>query len=165
MIRWFQFGALSPIFRMHGDRQPRTPLGRTITGGPNEVWSYGEEAYEIMTGYLALRERLRPYLQQQMVTAAETGLAPMRALFLEFPDDPNAWEIADAYLLGPDLLVAPVVEAGATSREVYLPAGATWTDAWTGHSFSGGATYECAAPLERIPLFLRDGAQLPIRTA
>jgi alpha-D-xyloside xylohydrolase len=165
MIRWFQFGALSPIFRMHGDRHPRTPLGRSMTGGPNEVWSYGERAYEIMTGYLALRERLRPYLQQQMITAAETGLAPMRALFLEFPDDPHAWEISDEYLLGPDLLVAPVLEAGADSRAVYLPSGATWTDAWTGDSFAGGAAYECAAPLERIPLFLRDDVRLPIRTA
>jgi alpha-D-xyloside xylohydrolase len=162
MIRWFQFGALSPIFRMHGDREPRTPLGRSMTGGPNEVWSYGELAYEIMTGYLELRERLRPYLRQQMRTAAGTGLAPMRALFLEFPDDPHAWTVADEYLLGPDLLVAPVVEAGATSRAVYLPAGATWTDAWTGKSFAGGATYECPAPLEQIPLFLRDGARLPI---
>jgi alpha-D-xyloside xylohydrolase len=164
MIRWFQFGALSPIFRMHGHREPRTGLGREITGGPNEVWSYGRQAYEIMTGYIALRERLRPYLHQQMAVAAERGLPPMRALFLEFPQDPVCWTVADQYLLGPDLLVAPVLEAGAISREVYLPAGAQWSDAWTGESLSGGQTRRCAAPLERIPLFLRDGAQLPIRT-
>jgi alpha-D-xyloside xylohydrolase len=163
MIRWFQFGAFSPIFRMHGDREPRTPLGREMAGGPNEVWSYGERAYDIMTGYLALRERLRPYLQEQMVTAARTGLAPMRALFLEFPGDPGAWDVADQYMLGPDLLVAPVLEPGATSRDVYLPAGADWTDAWTGEVRAGGAEYECPAPIERIPLFLRDGAKLPIR--
>jgi alpha-D-xyloside xylohydrolase len=165
MVRWFQFGAFSPIFRMHGDRAPRTPLGRDITGGPNEVWSYGDRAYQIMTDYLALRERLRPYLQQQMRTAASTGLAPMRALFLEFPDDPRAWEVADQFLLGPDLLVAPVLEAGATSREVYLPAGAEWTCAWTGQTFTGGAVQPCPAPLERVPLFLRDGARLPILAA
>ena len=162
MIRWFQFGAFSPLFRMHGDRAPRTPLGRDITGGPNEVWSYGDRAYAIMTDYLALRERLRPYLQQQMETAASTGLAPMRALFLEFPQDPRAWEVSDQYLLGPDLLVAPVLEAGATGREVYLPAGARWTCAWTSETFTGGAAYTCPAPLERIPLFLRDDARLPI---
>jgi alpha-D-xyloside xylohydrolase len=165
MIRWFQFGAFSPLFRMHGDRAPRTPLGRDITGGPNEVWSYGERAYEIMTGYLALRERLRPYLRQQMETAARTGLAPMRALFLEFPGDPRAWEITDQFLLGPDLLVAPVLEAGTDSRQVYLPAGADWTCAWTGRPFAGGRTHPCPAPLERIPLFLRDGARLPILAA
>ena len=137
MIRWFQFGALSPIFRMHGDRAPRTPLGRGITGGPNEVWSYGAEAEAIMVAYLHLRERLRPYIQQQMAAAADSGLPPMRALFLEFPDDAHAWTIADQYLFGPDLLVAPVLEPAATKRTVYLPAGAAWTDAWTGHDYAG----------------------------
>jgi alpha-D-xyloside xylohydrolase len=164
MIRWFQFGAFSPIFRMHGDRVPRTSLGRDMTGGPNEVWSYGERAYEIMTEYLALRERLRPYLREQMVVAARTGLPPMRALLLEFPTDPRAWDIADQYMLGPDLLVAPVLEPGAVSRDVYLPAGARWHDAWTGGPLAGGATHQCPAPLERVPLFLRDDARLPIRT-
>ena len=163
MVRWFQFGALSPVFRMHGHREPRTSLGREISGGPNEVWSYGEQAYEIMTGYIALRERLRPYVHEQMVAAAEGGLPPMRALFLEFPQDPACWAVADQFLLGPDLLVAPVLEAGATSREVYLPAGAQWHDAWTGESFDGGRAHTCQAPLDRIPLFLRDGAHLPVR--
>jgi len=162
MVRWFQFGALSPIFRMHGDRAPRTALGREMTGGPNEVWSYGERAAEIMAEYMALRERLRPYLQQLMVEAAETGLPPMRALFLEFPDDPEAWQVADQFLLGPDLLVAPVLELGATEREVYLPAGARWRDAWTGEEAPAGVRQVVAAPLDRIPLFLRGDAVLPI---
>jgi alpha-D-xyloside xylohydrolase len=162
MIRWFQFGALSPIFRMHGDRVPRTPLGAAMTGGPNEVWSYGTDAEAIMVAYLRLRERLRPYIQQQMATAADTGLPPMRALFLEFPDDEQAWTIADQYLFGPDLLVAPVLEPAAAKRTVYLPAGATWTDAWTGQTYPGGGEVTVPAPLERIPLLLRDDARLPI---
>ena len=86
----------------------------------------------------------------------------MRPLFLEFPDDPGAWEVADAYLFGPDLLVAPVLEARATSRAAYLPAGARWTDAWTGEEYEGGRTVTVDAPLERIPLFLRDGAKPPV---
>jgi alpha-D-xyloside xylohydrolase len=162
MIRWFQFGALCPIFRMHGDRAPRTPLGAGITGGPNEVWSYGADAEAIMVDYLQLRERLRPYIQRQMATAADCGLPPMRALFLEFPDDEQAAMVADQYLFGPDLLVAPVLEPAATKRTVYLPAGATWTDAWTGQTYTGGGEVTVPAPLEHIPLLLRDGARLPI---
>ncbi|MFJ6725977.1 TIM-barrel domain-containing protein [Streptomyces sp. NPDC091281] len=162
LIRWFQFGAFSPLFRLHGDREPRTPLGRTITGGPNEVWSYGEEAYRVLAVHLHLRERLRPYLGAVMREAAEQGLPPMRALFVEFPGDPLTWTVDDAYLLGPDLLVAPVTEAGARHREVYLPEGARWHDAWTGEELTGGALHRVAAPLERVPLYLRDGAKLPI---
>ncbi|MDT0319195.1 glycoside hydrolase family 31 protein [Streptomyces millisiae] len=162
LVRWFQFGAFCPIFRLHGFRLPWLPLGGAMTGGPNEVWSYGEEAYDIMARYLAVRERIRPYVGEQMRTAAREGLPVMRPLFLEFPDDDRAWTVADQFLLGPDLLVAPVTEAGATSREVYLPAGATWTCAWTGETRPGGATVVLDAPLDRIPLLLRDEARLPI---
>ncbi|MGY0489805.1 glycoside hydrolase family 31 protein [Streptomyces sp. WG-D5] len=162
LVRWFQFGALCPIFRLHGFRLPWLPLGGEMTGGPNEVWSYGEEAYAIMRGYLELRERLRPYVAEQMATAAREGLPPMRPLFLEFPDDPAAWTVADQFLLGPDLLVAPVTEAGATSREVYLPAGARWRCAWTGAAYEGGSHHTLDAPLDRIPLLLRDEAVLPV---
>jgi len=66
-------------------------------------------------------------------------------------------------MFGPDLLVAPVVWEGARSRDVYLPAGAVWTDAWTGATHAGGQTLTVDAPLERIPLYLRDGASLPIK--
>ncbi|MDT0341091.1 glycoside hydrolase family 31 protein [Streptomyces litchfieldiae] len=162
LVRWFQFGTLSPLMRLHGFRDPGMPLGPAMTGGPNEVWSYGEEALPVLESYLRLRERLRPYVLTQMRAAHEEGLPPMRPLFLEFPDDERTWDVADTYLFGPDLLVAPVLEAGAREREVYLPAGARWTDAWTGTEYAGGATVTVPAPLERIPLFLRDGARLPI---
>jgi alpha-D-xyloside xylohydrolase len=162
VIRWFQFGAFCPIFRLHGFRDPRTPLGGEMTGGPNEVWSYGEQAAAVMADYLALRERLRPYLDEQMRVAAREGLPPMRPLFLEFPRDEHAWDVAGQFLLGPDLLVAPVTEAGAREWAVYLPAGARWTDAWTGTRHCGGRRVMVPAPLERIPLFLRDGARLPV---
>jgi alpha-D-xyloside xylohydrolase len=162
LVRWFQFGALSPLMRLHGFRDPGMPLGPAMTGGPNEVWSYGAGAEPVLARYLRLRERLRPYVLGLMRTAHEEGLPPMRPLFLEFPDDPRTWEVADAYLFGPDLLVAPVLEAGAREREVYLPAGARWTDAWTGAEYAGGGTVSVPAPLERIPLFLRDGARLPV---
>lgn len=163
LVRWFQFGTFSPVMRLHGNREPGMPLGVEMTGGPNEVWSYGQEAYPILTAYLALRQRLKPYVLAQMRTAHQEGLPPMRPLLLEFPDDEAVWGIADSYLFGPDLLVAPVLEAGATSRAVYLPTGARWTDAWSGVEYAGGQTVTVPAPLERIPLFLRDGAELPVR--
>ncbi|MBL1068179.1 TIM-barrel domain-containing protein [Streptomyces sp. 7-21] len=163
VIRWFQFGAFCPIFRLHGFRLPWLPLGGRMTGGPNEVWSYGEEAYRIMVRYLRLRERIRPYVAAQMDTASREGLPVMRPLFLHFPGDARAWEVADQFLLGPDLLVAPVTEAGATARDVYLPAGASWTCAWSGEVHEGGRTVRLDAPLDRLPLLLRDGARLPIR--
>jgi len=160
LIRWFQFGALSPLMRLHGFRDPGMPLGPDMTGGPNEVWSYGAAAEPVLGAYLLLRERLRPYVLEQMRTAHEEGLPPMRPLFLEFPADEAAWGVGDAFLLGPDLLVAPVLEAGARERTVHLPAGPRWTDAWTGDTYAGGAPVTVSAPLERIPLFLREGAAL-----
>ncbi|MFF7155995.1 TIM-barrel domain-containing protein [Streptomyces sp. NPDC008139] len=162
LIRWFQYGAFCPLFRLHGFRGPEQVLEPGMTGLPNEVWSYGAQAYAVLASYLRLRERLRPYIAEQMRVTARSGVPPMRPLLLEFPDDQDAWGIRDAFLLGPDLLVAPVTEAGAVAREVYLPAGARWTDAWTGEEHDGGRTVTAAAPLDRIPLFLRDGARLPI---
>jgi len=99
----------------------------------------------------------------QMRVAHETGAPPMRPLFFDFPEDGTAYEVEDAYMFGPDLLVAPVLHEGARSREVYLPVGATWTDVWSGETYAGGQTLTVDVPLERIPLFLRDGAWLPIK--
>jgi alpha-D-xyloside xylohydrolase len=109
-----------------------------------------------------LRERLRPYIMTQMRTAHETGIPPMRPLFVDFPADPRAWQVDDAYMFGPDLLVAPVASYGARQRPVYLPEGSQWTDAWTGETIPGGTEVTAAAPLAQIPLYLRDGATLPI---
>lgn len=160
IVRWFQFGVFSPLFRMHGHRLPNVD---DFAGGPNEVWSFGDEAYQIIRSYMGMRERLRPYIMQQMKTAHETGIPPMRPLFVDFPADCDCYEIGDQYMFGPDLLVAPVVEADARTREVYLPSGPAWLDAWTGQSYPGGQTIVVNAPIEQIPLFLRDGARLPIR--
>jgi alpha-D-xyloside xylohydrolase len=162
LVRWFQFGAFSPIFRLHGFREPAMPLGPTMTGGPNEIWSYGDEAYQILASYVDLRRRLKPYLLSVMREAHESGLPPIRPLFVAFPGDERAWTQAETYLFGPDLLVAPVLRAGAREWPVYLPAGARWRDAWTGAEYEGGQQVTVPAPLDRIPLFLRDGASLPI---
>lgn len=170
MARWFAWGSLCPVFRLHGDRLPyqapaeafRDGIARFGSGSGNEVWSFGDEVYTIMVRYLALRERLKPYLRRAFDEASETGAPVMRPLWFEFPDDERAWDISDAYLLGSDLLVAPIFEAGAIDRYVYLPSGARWTDAWTAQEFAGGQVALAAAPLDRIPLFLRDDTKLPI---
>jgi alpha-D-xyloside xylohydrolase len=162
IVRWFQFNAFCPLFRLHGYRDPKKPFGPDMTGGPNEVWSFGDEAYEHITATLELRERLRPYLAAQLTVAHETGVPPMRPLFVDFPDDPRAWEIEDQFLLGPDVLVAPITEYRSRSRSVYLPAGADWVDPWSGARHPGGSTLEADAPLGRIPVFLRNGAQIPV---
>lgn len=157
--RWFAWGAFCPVMRLHGDREPEQPREAVdgLTGGPNEVWSYGERVYGICCKYLKIRERLRDYTRQAMRQAHEKGTPVMRPLFYEFPEDPTAWEVEDAYLYGGGILVAPVCQAGVTGRRVYLPAGASWTEFETGRVYEGGVWVEADAPLEVIPVFLRDG--------
>ena len=160
MVRWFQFGVFSPLCRLHGFRQPGTMSGAEQTGAPNELWSFGAEAYEILRRWLGLREHLRPYVMDAMRTAHTDGLPPMRPLFLDFPADAACWDIQDQFLFGPDILVAPVITEGAWEREVYLPAGADWRDAWTGASLSGGQWLTAPAPLEIIPVYARKGGSI-----
>jgi alpha-D-xyloside xylohydrolase len=163
IVRWFQYGVWCPLFRLHGDRLPRRPLSQAMSGGPNEVWSYGEDVYEILTGVLRLRQRIKPYVLEQMAVASREGVPPMRPLWFDFPLDPEAWAVDDEFCFGPRVLIAPVTELGARSRRVYLPDGATWTDPWTEETVEGGRWVDASAPLERIPVYLRDGAQLPLR--
>jgi alpha-D-xyloside xylohydrolase len=158
LVRWFQYGTFSPIMRLHGDRKPNQAFGTSMTGGPNEVWSYGEEACGILTAHLRLRERLRPYLTELSEAAHRTGAPPMRPLFFDFPGDEHAWAVDDEFLLGPDVLVAPVTEAGARTRSVYLPAGTRWRQTATGVVHDGGTTVDAAAPLAHLPVFVREGA-------
>ena len=159
IVRWFQFGVFCPIFRLHGHRAPiEKPL--PATGAGNEVWSFGEEAYGMIRPLLLLRERMRPYLLRQMQIAAEKGLPPMRPLFVDFPDDPVCAAVEDQFLLGPDILVAPVLLEGARERKVYLPAGTEWTDAKKGTPLPGGQWLTVDAPLDSVPVFLKKGSGL-----
>jgi alpha-D-xyloside xylohydrolase len=137
----------------------QVPAGLNM-GGPNDVWSFGEKAYDLTREQLALRERIRPYVMDQMATASATGLPPMGALFLEFPEEAPAWEVSDQYVFGPDVLVAPVTAQGARERNVYLPVGASWLDAWTGEPVKKAGRVTAAAPLDRIPVYVREGGGL-----
>ena len=154
IVRWFQYGVFCPLFRLHGVRAPEADG----SGAANEVWSFGDEAYPIITHLLFLRERLKPYLLAQMKQAHLKGLPAMRPLFVDFAGDTAAWTIADQFMLGPDLLVAPVLDEGARSRVVYLPAGTEWVEAWDGTAYPGGTQVEVKAPLNQVPAFWRKGS-------
>jgi alpha-D-xyloside xylohydrolase len=168
LIRWFQYGAFCPVMRLHGERLPhKEPLGtkgggQFFSGADNEIWSFGDEAYAILKKYVELRERLKPYIASLMKDAHEKGTPVIRPLFYDFPDDDAAWSCADQYMFGPDLLVAPVLYEGKRAREVYLPGGASWKNTATGKTFDGGQTITCAAPLDTIPLFTKNAANLPL---
>jgi alpha-glucosidase len=148
-VRWIQYGAFTPMMRPHGAQQQREP------------WAFGPEAEAIAKRYIELRYQFIPYWYTYAEEAARTGAPLMRPLFLEFPQDERTAEVGDQFLVGRELLVAPVVEAGATQRRVYLPAG-TWYDFWTGQPLQGGRTITVDAPLDHLPLFVRGGSVLPL---
>ena len=162
--RWFEWGTFCPVMRLHGDREPRQPQYGTTggatccSGAANEVWSYGEEVYEICKKYMFLREKLRPYTRKLMEEAHEKGTPVMRTLFYMYPQDKKCWDIEDEYLYGPDILVAPILEAGQKTREVYLPAGENWIEYATGKTYEGGQTVEAVAEVDIIPVFLKEGS-------
>lgn len=169
LMRWFQYGTFCPVMRLHGDRDPhKAPLdpeaayggGICASGADNEVWSYTPQLEEMMIRYIRLRESMRDYIRAAMAEAHEKGTPVMKPLFYDFPEDRKAWETEDAYLFGHDLLVAPVTEAGLRERAVYLPAGAEWTEWETGKRYHGGQSVKAAALIDRIPLFVRDEAQV-----
>lgn len=165
LVRWFQFGAFCPVMRLHGSRQPAESIinkdgeVREGTGADNEVWSFGEEAYPILVKFIHVRELMRDYTRSLMQEAHEKGAPVMRALFYEFPDDTACWDIKDSYMFGPDILAAPICHENARSRQVYLPSGANWVHAGSGQMYEGGMSYEIQAPLETMPVFLREGRQ------
>jgi alpha-glucosidase/alpha-D-xyloside xylohydrolase len=174
-VRWFQFGAFCPLFRAHGRAwKLRLPWGwNTGETGPAEISGYGKaalpEASELHNAavepicrkYLELRYRLLPYLYSAVRESCRTGLPVMRALWLHYPNDPIAVARGDEYLWGRDILVAPVVERGASVRRLYLPRTA-WYDFWTGERMDGGREVERAVDLSTMPLYVRAGTILPL---
>lgn len=160
IVRWFQYGVFCPLFRLHGVRQPAGDKG----GADNEIWSFGEEAYEKISRLLHFREALKPYIMAQMKRAHDEGIPPMRPLWMDFPEDAQAWKVEDQFLFGPDILVAPVTTPGTIARDVYLPDGVEWVDAWTGKPLAAGKIHHLEAPLDRIPVCLRATAYSPWKT-
>jgi alpha-glucosidase (family GH31 glycosyl hydrolase) len=174
-LRWFQFGAFCPLFRSHGRAwKLRLPWGwNTGDPGPIEINNYNgaaipdssqlhnEQVEIICRKYLELRYRMLPYIYSAVHECVTTGMPIMRALWLEYPNDPKAVARGDEYLWGKNVLVAPVVEKGAETRQVYLPAGG-WYDFWTQERLEGDREIRRNVDLETMPLYVRAGAILPL---
>ena len=167
LIRWYQFATYSAVLRMHGNRGPHDiPAlddrdwggGYLFTGHANELWSYGEENYQIMRRYYEKRRELLPYLKKLYQEAHENGSPLIRTMFYEFPEDSKCWLLTDQYMFGSDYLVAPVLHLNEFEREVYLPAG-VWERCGSGEIIDGGQTVRASAPLEEMPVFRRLGEQ------
>jgi len=174
-LRWFQFGAFCPLFRCHGRNwKLRLPWAwNTGDPGPMEISHYegaavpdssqlhNAQVEPICRKYLELRYRMLPYLYSAVRECTLAGMPIIRALWLHYPDDPKAVASSHEYLWGRDVLVAPVVEQAATSRQVYLPDG-NWYDFWTGERVAGGREIARAVDLETMPIYVRAGSILPL---
>lgn len=164
-VRWFQWGTFCLVMRLHGEPEPKqaqygTTGGATcLSGADNEVWSYGEEVYEICKKYLNIQEKLRSYARELMKEAHEKGTPVIRILFYEFSEDRTCWEIEDQYLYGRDIFVTPVLKANSESRKVYLPEGEQG-EYETKKVYEGKQWITVKTPIEEIPVFVRKGKEI-----
>jgi len=150
LIRWFQFGAFSPVFRIHGFHSE------------TEMWKYGPQVEQILIDYDKLRYRLLPYIYSEAWGVTSRGGSMMTALPFVYPNENSLRDVGDQFLFGDSLLVNPVTEPKATTRSVVLPAGDNWVDFWTGKKYRGGQAIVAEAPLDRIPLLVKEGSILPL---
>ena len=150
LIRWFEYGAFCPIFRIHGYRSE------------TEMWKYGPEVERILTEYDQLRYRLLPYIYSSAWGVTNRGEVLMKALPFVFPSDLTVRDIGDQFLFGDALLVNPVTQPDAIKRNVVLPAGGNWVDFWTGERYKGGQTVAVDAPLDRMPILVKEGSIVPV---
>ena len=148
-LRWYQFGVFNPVFRSHGHRPH------------NEMWSY-PQVEPALINFDKLRYRLMPYIYSLAWKVSSDDYTLMRPLPMDFRSDPLTWNDGTQFMFGPAVMVNPVLEAGATSRRVYLPKDTTWYDFWTGEKVAGGQHIEAPAPLDRLPLYVRAGSILPL---
>jgi alpha-D-xyloside xylohydrolase len=150
LIRWFQWGALNPIFRIHGYMSETEP------------WKYGQTVENNMRKMLNLRYRLLPYIYSEAWQVTNNGSTLMRPMVMDFSTDPQAVAQAYEFMFGKSFLVAPITEPSISEWNVYLPKSSVWYDFWTGKRFDGGQTIKTAAPLDKIPLFVKAGSIVPM---
>jgi alpha-D-xyloside xylohydrolase len=149
--RWDQFGVFCPIFRTHGHR----------VNNANEVFAYGPQTPTLIA-YDKLRYRMLPYIYSLAWRVTSEDYTMMRPLVMDWRDNQTVTDIGDEYMFGPAILVSPVTEQGATSREIYLPPAPAWYDFWTGTQVKGDRHVQAEAPLDRIPLYVKAGSIVPL---
>ncbi len=163
LIRWFQFSTFSPILRLHGNLAPfdipnlsddENSGGFVGTGQSHELWSHGQEVYEILKKYLFIRESLKDYIKSLTQEASKNGSPIIRTMFYEFPNDETCWDIKDQYMLGDKYLVAPILDMKQRSRKVYLPDG-VWENFHSHEIYKGNVQIDVYAPLDIIPVFIK----------
>ncbi len=161
IIRWFQYGVFCPVTRLHGNRgnQDWSRGVREPTGADNEIWSYGEENFEILKDLVLLRERLRPYIEKHMEIATKDGVPVMRPMFYDYPDDEKCYSLGEQYMFGDDIIFAPITKQGAIEKEVYLPDG-EWILTKDKIIYSGGQKYTVNAKINEFVAFVRKGVDV-----
>ncbi|HEV8204946.1 MAG TPA: TIM-barrel domain-containing protein [Pyrinomonadaceae bacterium] len=150
LVRSYQVGFLAPFCRNH----------KQIDGYDQEPWRFGKYYEDIIRKYLKLRYTLLPFLYTTLEEAHRTGVPLFRPLMLNYQDDESTYNLDDEFMIGNDLLVAPIMKPDVTRRLVYLPAG-SWYDYWTNKKYAGGTMISVEAPLETVPMFVRAGAIIP----
>ncbi|MGB9857807.1 MAG: glycoside hydrolase family 31 protein [Dictyoglomaceae bacterium] len=150
-VRWIELGVFYPFFRNHS----------AINTRPQEPWSFGEEVEKIVKRYITLRYQLIPYLYSLFWISKEKGIPPLRSLILEYPEDPESIFNEDEFLFGPNLLIAPIYREGMKVRSLYLPKGG-WYNFWTEERLEGPNYFVISAPLEIIPIFVKEGSIIPM---
>jgi alpha-D-xyloside xylohydrolase len=150
LIRWFQWGAFNPIFRVHGYQSETEP------------WKYGQQVENKIRDILSLRYRLLPYIYSEAWQVTKNGSTIMRPLVMDFNNDSLAIKLPYEYMFGKSFLVSPVTQPDVTEWKVYLPGSTKWYDFWTGESMDGGKTINTDASLDKIPLFVKAGSIIPM---
>ena len=151
LVRSYQVSFLAPFCRNH----------KVIDGYDQEPWRFGKYYEDVIRKYLKLRYALLPYLYTALEEAHRSGVPPFRPLLLNYQDDPSTYNLDDQFMVGDDLLLAPIVKPDVTRRLVYLPAG-SWYDYWTNKRYTGGTMISVDAPLDMVPMFVRAGAIIPV---
>lgn len=152
LVRWFEWGTFCPVMRLHGDRLPAEEVvgkdGRRYqhSGGPNEVWSFGEDNCRILTSYIRLREAMRPYIRKLMEEAHEWGRPVMRPMFYEFPEQECCWELKEQYMFGSDMLTAPILMKSPRSGRCICPQAIPGYSSMTVRPLKAGRRFSSGLP-------------------